>query len=120
MCCVRVYVLCVRVVRECGRVCGAGVCVSATSSGECVCVSTTCTCSLMSDAPVCVCVRVFVFVFCVYVCDDQLRGGILFWREMLMAFDMFVDCFCLVTFCFAFCSKCSHKRNCVKYLHHVQ
>ena len=49
-----------------------------------------------------------------------VRGGILFWREMLTAFDMFVDCFCHVTFCSAFCSQCSHKRNCVKYLHHVQ
>ncbi len=47
---------------------------------------------------------------------DSVRGGILFWREMLTAFDMFVDCFCHVTFC----SQCSHKRNCVKYLHHVQ
>ncbi len=29
----------------------------------------------------------------------KLRGGLLFWREMLTAFDMFVDCFCHVTFC---------------------
>ncbi len=53
------------------------------------------------------------------ICHN-IRGGLLFWREMLTAFDMFVDSFCHVTFCFAFCSKCSHKRNCVKCLHHVQ
>ena len=54
-----------------------------------------------------------------HVNTDRIRGGLLFWQEMLTAFDMFVDCFCHVTFCFAFCSKCSHKRNCVKCLHHV-
>ncbi len=51
---------------------------------------------------------------------ETYERGVLFWREMLTEFDMFVCCFSHVTFCFTFCSKYWHKRNCVTYLHHVQ